>query len=654
MGRAGSGRGAGARDPRAGTIRRVLAVVTLSITLAGCALVKVREESRAFYSSTVLVGRVSAAITWSGPIVVAAYSRSGLKSGARSRDRTTIAHCALLHEAGGFELIVPRGEYYLFAFGDANGNLTFDAGEPAGEYPSPGPIVATGTGVIASLDLVLANAAVGRPAIPVGTPFPFAGTRRPHSTQVGAIASLDEPEFSSASGRRAYWAPMEFFKESGGNIYFVEPYDPNKTPILFVHGAAGSPQDWRSFLDGIDRSRYQPWIFFYPSGAAVDSMAHLLFWKLLNLQLRYRFEKLYITAHSMGGLVVRTFLLNHGSQFPSVKLFLSLSTPWGGEASAEMGVKYSPGVIPSWNDMRPEGRFMKSLFTRRLPPELDYYLFFGYRGGYSLIRPNNDGTITLASQLMTPAQAEARMVYGFDEDHVSILSSPRVLAQYNAILDSVERTGAAAGPAGTLRLDFSFDGAAAGTRPLLVLLLHPVDAQRSKVTLVLSADDAGRVIGPIPAGDYEASLLADAFRTEPRKVRATIEPGVTPALSFHFIPQGALLGYVGADVDAADKPAGSYRAPHETVKISSITLTGSGERRTLVPRRQDGGEGLERYLAGQDDAYEAFFSFVSLPQGDYELTILADGYRPYTARHTVVPGRYGQLKPIELTPLRSR
>src|SRR3990172_5227602 len=126
MGRAGSGRGAGARDLRAGTIRRVLAVVTLSITLAGCALVKVREESRAFYSSTVLVGRVSAAITWSGPIVVAAYSRSGLKSGARSRDRTTIAHCALLHEAGGFELIVPRGEYYLFAFGDANGNLTFD------------------------------------------------------------------------------------------------------------------------------------------------------------------------------------------------------------------------------------------------------------------------------------------------------------------------------------------------------------------------------------------------------------------------------------------------------------------------------------------------------------------------------------------------
>jgi hypothetical protein len=321
-----------------------------------------------------------------------------------------------------------------------------------------------------------------------------------------------------------------------------------------------------------------------------------------------------------------------------------------------MGVKYSPGVIPSWNDMRPEGRFMKSLFARSLPPEIDYYLFFGYRGGYSLVRPNSDGTITLASQLMTPAQAEARMVYGFDEDHVSILSSPRVLAQFNAILEAVEqKTGAAAGPAGTVRLDFSFDGPDGGPRPMPMLVLDAVDAKRSKVTLMLSGDDAGREIGPIPAGDYEASLLAAAFRTEPRKVRVKIGAGTKPALSFRFTPQGTLSGYVGADVEAAGNPAGGYRPPHEKVKITSITLIGAGERRTLVPRsRWDDAESLERYLSGEDDAAGPFFSFVNLPQGDYELTIRAEGYRPYTARHTVVRGRHGQLKPIELTPLRSR
>jgi pimeloyl-ACP methyl ester carboxylesterase len=42
-------------------------------------------------------------------------------------------------------------------------------------------------------------------------------------------------------------------------------------------------------------------------------------------------DRLNVTAHCMGGLVVRTLLLNHGDQLPQVKLFVSLSTPWVGE-----------------------------------------------------------------------------------------------------------------------------------------------------------------------------------------------------------------------------------------------------------------------------------------------------------------------------------
>ena len=613
----------------------------LCLALPGCSLLKLKQESRDFHSSTVLVGRISTAAPWDKPVVVAAYAKSG--------DRIAVVHHAFLHEPGSYELIVPKGEHRLFAFGDSNGNLSYDESEPAGVYPSP--IAASGAGVIASLDLLLTSAPADRLGVPVGTTFSAGHLRRPHSTQAGAIAHLDDPVFSSASGKQGYWAPMEFFKEAGGNVYFLEPYDPARTPILFVHGAAGSPQDWRAFFDHVDRSRHQVWFFYYPSGASVDSMAHLLFWKLFNLQLKYRFEKVHITAHSMGGLVVRSFLLNHGGQFPYVKLFLSISTPLGGEPLAEFGVKHSPAVIPSWNDMQPQGRFMQSLFARPLPPGIDYYLFFGHRGGYGLLRPTSDGTITLASQLRAPAQAEARMIYGFDEDHVSILSSPQVMAQYQAILGSVEKRTGAGLPAGALRLRFSYDGQE-GPRPLPLLVLRPVEAGRAAVTLSLAAEDAGREIGPIPAGVYEASLMVDAYRTEPRKVRVTIGAGRAPAVDFRFLPQGALAGWVGADVDAADHPAGAYRPPHPTVKFSSITLTGAGERRTLVPRGQGEGDGLERYVAGEDDAFGPYFSFVNLPKGDYELTIEAVGYRPYTARHAVVPGRHGQLRPIELTPLR--
>jgi hypothetical protein len=171
-------------------------VLGLSIALGACTLVKLRDESKTIYSSTVLVGRVSALPGWRGPIVVAAY--------ADSNGRIAIAHCTLLHEAGGFELVVPNGGgYQLFAFGDANGNLQFDAGEPAGGYVNPQPISAAGTGVVANLDIVLRNSADGLP-IPVGTEFSTCGAKASHSTQAGAIANMDDPLFSAEYGSKAY------------------------------------------------------------------------------------------------------------------------------------------------------------------------------------------------------------------------------------------------------------------------------------------------------------------------------------------------------------------------------------------------------------------------------------------------------------------
>jgi pimeloyl-ACP methyl ester carboxylesterase len=441
---------------------------------------------------------------------------------------------------------------------------------------------------------------------------------------------------------------MEFFRAVGGNIYFLEPYDPHKIPILFVHGAAASPQDWRYFFDHIDRSRYQPWFFYYPSGATIDSMAHLLFWKLSNLQLEYRFEKIYITAHSMGGLVVRDFLLNYGVQLPAAKLFVSLSTPWGGEPAAELGVKHSPAVVPSWHDMQPQGRFMQTLFARTLPSGVDYYLLFGYRGGYSMMRPNNDGTVTLASELRKPAQAEARRVYGFDEDHVSILSSPQVMAQYRAILDAAG--GAEGNAAGHVRVDFHYAGLDDAPRVTPSLLLRPADGRRAPISIPLAVEDAKRGIGPIPVGEYDASLIADSFSTAPRTVRVRISAGEVPRLSFGLTPRGVLWGYVGAA--SAAVPAGSFVPMDESVRIDSISLHGldvSVERK-LQPRAGIDGREVDRYLKGEDDAVKGQFAFFDLPAGEYLLTVQAEGYLPYSERAVVVPGRPGLWKPIMLRP----
>jgi hypothetical protein len=47
---------------------------------------------------------------------------------------------------------------------------------------------------------------------------------------------------------------------------------------------------------------------------------------------------------------------------------------------------------------------------------LIYALLFGHCGAPGLWRPNNDGTVTLASQLRRAAQEEARLIVGYDEE----------------------------------------------------------------------------------------------------------------------------------------------------------------------------------------------------------------------------------------------
>jgi pimeloyl-ACP methyl ester carboxylesterase len=613
--------------------------------LGACSLLELRQQSDEFYASTVLVGRVTAAPSWAGPVVVVARP-------ADDASAPVVAH-ALLHEPGGFELIVPKGRYHLQAFGDGNGNLRVDAGEPVARYRGAA-VVAPGTGLVGALDMALSGERDADHDLPVGFSI-AARVRSRHSTQAGAIADLDDAIFSAERGRQGYWEPMSFFRELGGNIYFLEPYDRRKTPVLFVHGAAGSPQDWRYFIAHLDRERYQPWVFYYPSGAAVESMSYLLYWKLLNLWLKHGFERLVITAHSMGGLVARSFLVNHGAQFLVPKLFVSVSTPWGGEPSAEMGVRHSPAVVPSWHDMRPEGRFVRELFLRRLPPQTEYHLLFGHKGGYSLMRPNTDGTVTLASQLKSPAQQEARRVLGFDEDHTSILSSPEVFAQYAAILGDAgwrARGDTPAPSGGVLRLQIAFEPAPPGPRPMPLLVLDPMDAAAPRLTFSLPPDEPSREIGPLPPGLYQVTLVTDAFRSEPPRARVTLRPGQAAEARFAFVPQGTLFGYVGTRAGPVDHPAGSYLPPDDKVRLRSITLEGAGIRRTLVPRQGGPEDSFAHYADGKDDALGPYFSFVGLPAGDYELTILAEGREPYRARHAVMPGRPGPLQPVLLTPLR--
>jgi len=615
--------------------------------ISGCALFNLKKQVVILSDSTILAGNISSVSPLNMPVVVVAYSKY--------MNKRTVAHYTVLHEPGYYELMVPKGNYYIFAFGDRNGNLIYEAGEPSGQYISPEHVPAPGGGVVQNLDIVISDKGRAKVDFPIGSPISQVRPEKLHSTLPGAIADLDDEIFSDEYGKKGYWAPTEFIKEVGGNIYFLKEYDPHKIPVLFVHGAAGSPQDWRYFFENIDLDRYQPWFFYYPSGASLKSMSHLLLRKLFNLQIKYQFKELYITAHSTGGLIVRSFLEDFGEYFPQINLFISISTPWTGEKFAESGVKYSPAVVPSWKDLQPEGEFIKSLFLKKIPPKVDYYLFFGHKGNRNPLRSNNDSAVTLASQLDLRPQSEAKMIYGFNEDHISILSSKDVLAQYNAILSSIYKGPGdnALHAGGNLRVHFSFDYPPDKPMPQLLLLLRPSDKDKDEIILYLNPGDSGRELGPFPPGDYNIRMIASAFKTEPARVPLTIKTGKIPSVKFTFKPQGILSGYIAAKSASGDNPAGMYLLPDEKVKIHSITLTGAGVSRTIAPLKEEGGNYYDYYLSGQDFIQKAIFCFFGLPGGEYELSIKAEGYELYTIKHNVIPGQFSDFQIINLTPSRS-
>lgn len=620
--------------------RAGIAFLITCFVLTGCAMVKLRQEVNQFQASTILVGRVSTDFPGKGPIIVAAYTVDQGKRG--------VEHYAVLHEQGEFELMVRKGNYGVFAYWDNNSNLIYDPGEPAGQYGAPTRVFAPAGGVVPEINIAIPEKAQ-QVDVPPGFEISSVKPRKLHSRLAGAKVNLDDDLFSEENGSRGFWEPLSFYKEIGGNIYFLEEYDPQKIPVLFIHGAADTPRSWQYFIDNIDRNRFQPWLFYYPSGARIPSMSNLLSWKLGNLHIKYNFDQLYITAHSMGGLVARSFIMDHGRQIPYVSLFVSLATPWGGVKMAEHGVKQSPAVIPSWIDIQPESAFIQSLYSQKMPATVSFYMFSGHRGSRNPFRPNNDGTIALSSLLDSRPQSEAKMNYAFNEDHASIITSEAVLEQYNAIVNSfdAEKNAASRQSGGYLQLHFSYSDPPAGVKTGMTLVLQPDGNKQAEISVNVSADDSGRILGPFPPGDYLASFGSFIAKADKRYVPVTIGNKATSELDYVLTPDHIISGHVTAASKAENRTAGM---PDESITIQSITLKGRGIYRTTHLFEDEDVDLLDYLIQRRDSFYKGNFIFFGLPPGDYELLIKARGHKAFTKKCIVTAEKQTGHMFVQLRP----
>jgi hypothetical protein len=141
----------------------------------------------------------------------------------------------------------------------------------------------------------------------------------------------------------------------------------------------------------------------------------------------------------MGGLVALSAIQKvSGAGCPSyLKLYSSLSTPYGGNDNAQWGDK-APVKVPSWHDVATQSQFLRALSSRQFPNKLPFYLYFGYKAESTLAqRENSDGVITLRSQLEPFAQNSATRLIGINETHVGILQSEAARESFFRLLDAV-------------------------------------------------------------------------------------------------------------------------------------------------------------------------------------------------------------------------
>jgi len=104
-------------------------------------------------------------------------------------------------------------------------------------------------------------------------------------------------------------------------LFMIEPYQPGKIPVVFIHGLLSSPESWGDMVNSLKgsaeiRKRYQFWFFSYSTGMPVIESAHALRRALLEARQEFctspettaDFEKMVLVGHSMGGLLVRLLL----------------------------------------------------------------------------------------------------------------------------------------------------------------------------------------------------------------------------------------------------------------------------------------------------------------------------------------------------------
>jgi len=399
----------------------LLAFIALCITFSGCSLLKVHEQSEFIENIGRIKGSVTVTGTQKGEVIVLRY---------RDENGTPVLKAqTALSEKGEYQFNVAPGKHYLAAFVDVNNDGQYQENEHGNFWGNPSFVLVPKKETVNLKPIIISGL----------VPKPENGQKARKSIlkiveNIGRVTSIIDPTFTRKNYSMGMWHPVDFLEQVGGGLFFLQPYQPEKIPILFIHGVNGGPTDWKTLIANLDDDKFQPWVLFYPSGLRLDMISDYLMQAVVSLQKEYHFKRFSIVSHSMGGLVSRSFIKKCTEKHPKIankiNFAMTINSPLGGMASAAAGAKHSPIVIPSWKDVAPDSVFLKDISDWTWPEDIPYYLVFSYKTGGS-----GDGVVSLKSQIPPKFQAESLHMYGFNNNHVGTLEDPYFLTLFNNLLN---------------------------------------------------------------------------------------------------------------------------------------------------------------------------------------------------------------------------
>ena len=363
------------------------------------------------------------------PIAIAVFSQSNQKD--------LVEVCHFVRQNSYFGLNLPRGSYTLTVLADQNLDGFYVREESVasrdivideGQYPNHVGHIDMQWGEMMGLGI---DPKVRIPTVPIEAP-----QARSLFYPKGTVRALDDPIFSRNLSVMGTYAPAAFMEKAPMMFYALEEDRGHKIPVIFVHGIGGSPQEFEALVASLDRDRFKPWFFYYPSGADLDKLASLFYQIFLSGNVVPYLNELpiVVVAHSMGGLVVRS-AVNHYQGNPKenkINVFVSIASPFGGHADAAKGIAKAPMVIPSWYDLSPEGVFIGQLFEKRLPPFVAHHLAFARLDAQA----QDDGVVSLESQQRAEAMAQATSNRIFTQTHTSILEAPDLIQWVDSLIST--------------------------------------------------------------------------------------------------------------------------------------------------------------------------------------------------------------------------